>query len=74
MILPLLLLIAKPPNGVSCTIGVSAEIVAPVSAPATTVGFTTGPAILQDTTIVHRTITTERIEGRPYKLYTLVIE
>jgi hypothetical protein len=75
MILPLLLLLcAGPQRGASCVIGCSGEIVAPVSIDATAKGFSMGTIREEPALKVHRSRTMETLDGKPCRVYTLVLE
>ena len=75
MVLPLLLLLcASPQRGASCVIGGSGEIVAPVSITPTEKGFSVGTIREEPALKVHRSRTMETIEGKLYRVHTLVLE
>jgi len=78
MISPLLLtlvLTANPPQrGASCVITCSGEIVAPVTVDASAKGFSFGKVREEPAMAVHKSVTFETIDGRPSKVYTLVLE
>ena len=68
-------LAANPPQqSASCVITCSGEIVAPVSTEATAKGFSFGKVREEPAMAVHKSVTFETIDGRPSKVYTLVLE